>query len=79
MQTILILELQYYLQMDGGGNKIMNVGLRLANTILYDCTGNVKEPIYVDSEGNGIFYVNDGSVSVYIKKDISISVGLPKI
>lgn len=52
-----------------GGNKIMNVGKRLANTILYDCTGNIQEPVYVDSEGNGIFYVNGGSVSVWIKKD----------
>ena len=52
-----------------GGNKIMNVGKRLANTIFYDCTGNIKEPVYVDSEGNGIFYVNGGSVSVWIKKD----------
>ncbi len=52
-----------------GGNKIMNVGKRLSNTIFYDCTGNVKEPVYVDSEGNGIFYVNGGSVSVWIKKD----------
>ena len=55
-----------------GGNKIMNVGKRLAGSILYDCTGNVKEPVYVDQDGNGIFYVNGGSVSVWIKsKDIS--------
>ena len=52
-----------------GGNKIMNVGKRLANSTFYDCTGNVKEPVYVDSEGNGIFYVNGGSVSVWIKHD----------
>lgn len=52
-----------------GGNKMMNVGKFLSNSILYDCTGNVKEPVYVDSEGNGIFYVNDGSVSIWIKKD----------
>ena len=47
----------------------MNVGKNLANSILYDCTGNVKETVYVDNEGNGIFYVNGGSVSVWIKKD----------
>ena len=52
-----------------GGNKMMNVGERLANTVLYDCTGNVKEDIYVDCDGNGIFYCNGGSVSVWIKKD----------
>lgn len=52
-----------------GGGKQMNVGKNLANTILYDCTGNVKETVYVDNDGNGIFYCNGGSVSVWIKKD----------
>lgn len=37
------------------GNKMMNVGERLANTVLYDYTGNVKEDVYVDCDGNGIF------------------------
>ena len=52
-----------------GGSLFMNVGKNLANSILYDCTGNVKETVYVDNDGNGIFYVNSGSVSVWIKKD----------
>lgn len=52
-----------------GGSKIMNVGHKLANTVLYDCTGNVQEDVYVDNEGNGIFYCNGGSVSVWVKKD----------
>lgn len=52
-----------------GGSKQMNVGKNLANTVLYDCTGNIKETVYVDNDGNGIFYVNGGSVSVWIKKD----------
>lgn len=51
-----------------GGCKIMNVGSRLAGCTLYDITGNISEPVYVDHEGNGIFYVNGGSVSVWIKK-----------
>lgn len=51
------------------GSKIMNVGNRLSDTILYDCTGNIKEDVYVDKEGNGIFYCEGGSVSVWIKKD----------
>lgn len=57
---------------NAGGNKMMNVGERLANTVLYDYTGNVKEDVYVDCDGNGIFYCNGGSVSVWIKKDIFI-------
>ena len=52
-----------------GGSKQMNVGVQLANSILYDCTGNLKETVYVDQEGNGIFYCKGGSVSVWIKKD----------
>ena len=54
---------------NAGGNKMMNVGERLANTVLYDYTGNVKEDVYVDCDGNGIFYCNGVSVSVWIKKD----------
>lgn len=51
-----------------GGNIQMNVGKNLANTVLYDCTGNMEETVYVDDEGNGIFYCKDGSVSVWIKQ-----------
>lgn len=47
----------------------MNVGKRLSNSILYDITGNIQEPVYVDQEGNGIFYVNPGSVSIWAKSD----------
>ncbi len=52
-----------------GGSKQMCVGKNLAGSVLYDCTGNVKETVYVDDDGNGIFYVNGGSVSIWIKKD----------
>ena len=51
-----------------GGGKTMNVGKRLANSTFYDYTGNVKETVYVDSDGNGIFYCNGGSVSVWVRK-----------
>ncbi len=51
-----------------GGGKTINVGANLANTVFYDYTGNVKENVYVDNEGNGIFYCNGGSVSVWVKK-----------
>ena len=52
-----------------GGGKTINVGKRLANTVFYDYTNNVRENVYVDSEGNGIFYCNGGSVSVWVKKE----------
>ena len=51
-----------------GGGKMINVGERMANSTFYDYTGNVKEDVYVDQEGNGIFYCNGGSVSVWVKK-----------
>lgn len=56
-----------------GGCIQMNVGKKLANTVFYDCTGNLSETIYVDSEGNGIFYCKDGSVSVWIKQGQNVN------
>mgnify|MGYP001853150253 CR=1 FL=1 len=53
-----------------GGGKQINVGLKLANTVFYDYTGNVSETVYTDHEGNGIFYCNGGSVSIWVKKKI---------
>ena len=55
-----------------GGGKTMNVGKRLADSTFYDYTGNVKETVYVDNEGNGIFYCNGGSVSVWVLKQENI-------
>ena len=52
-----------------GGGKLINVGKKLANSVFYDYTGNVKETVYVDTEGNGIFYCNGGSVSVWVRKE----------
>ena len=56
-----------------GGCINMNVGKNLANSVLYDCTGNLEETVYVDNEGNGIFYCKDGSVSVWIKQGQSVN------
>ena len=51
----------------------MNVGKKLANTVFYDCTGNLQETVYVDNEGNGIFYCKEGSVSVWIKEGKNVN------
>ena len=53
-----------------GGCLQMNVGKNRANSVFYDYTGNMKESVYVDQEGNGIFYVNGGSVSVWVKQNL---------
>ena len=51
----------------------MNVGKKSANSIFYDCTGNLSETVYVDNEGNGIFYCKDGSASVWIKQSQNVN------
>ncbi len=51
-----------------GGGKMINVGKEMANSTFYDFTGNVKEKVYADQDGNGIFYCNGGSVSVWIRE-----------
>ena len=53
---------------NAGGSKAMNVGQNLANCVLIDITGNMKENVYVDKDGNGIFYCDGGSVSIWVKK-----------
>lgn len=42
---------------NAGGSKAINVGQNLANCVLSDITGNMKENVYVDKDGNGIFIV----------------------
>lgn len=54
---------------NNGGSKHINVGNHLKDSIFYDYTGNVKETVYVDAYGNGIFYCNSGSVSIWVRKD----------
>ena len=56
-----------------GGCIQMNMGPELANTVFYDCTGNLSETVYVDNDGNGIFYCKDGSVSIWIKQGQSVN------
>ena len=51
-----------------GGSIEMNLGNRLANTIFYDCTGNIEDTVNTDEEGIGVFHCKDGSCSVWIKK-----------
>ena len=53
---------------NAGGSKYMNVGPNLANCVLMDITGNMPENVYVDKDGNGIFYCDGGSVSIWVKK-----------
>lgn len=51
------------------GEKKMYVGERFAGSQFYDITGNVDEDITIEEDGNALFKVKAGSVSVWVKKD----------
>ena len=53
-----------------GGILTMNVGKKFAGKIFLDYLGNNHDKVYIDSEGNGRFICNGGSVSVWIKEEI---------
>lgn len=50
------------------GSKTMYVGTQFAGAHFFDCTGNRKETIVIGNDGSAEFFVNDGAVSVWIKK-----------
>ena len=50
-----------------GGSKQINLGEKFANTSFYDYTGNADGIVTTDAFGNGNFYCNGGSVSVWVK------------
>lgn len=52
------------------GSINMNMGRELANTSFIDCTGNIADEIITDENGNADFRCSDGSVSVWIKKQL---------
>lgn len=49
--------------------KQMHVGVERAGQIFIDYTNTRKDEVVINEEGNGIFKVNPGSVSVYCQKD----------
>jgi alpha-amylase len=51
-----------------GGSKNMYVGSHFAGATFYDCTYNRQESVMIDANGCGNFYVNGGSISIWIKK-----------
>jgi len=50
------------------GNKIMNVGENRKGEIWYEFTGNIKEEVTIDDQGNGNFLVEGGNLAVWVKK-----------
>ncbi|MBR1540427.1 MAG: alpha-amylase [Clostridia bacterium] len=49
------------------GSVTMNLGKTHANTVFYDCLGNIEDKVYIDQNGDGVFSCKEGSVSVWIK------------
>lgn len=52
-----------------GGTKHMYIGKQHAGCHFADAMGNAKYNIKIDNDGFGDFYVNRGSVAVWVKKD----------
>ncbi|WP_186575990.1 alpha-amylase [Aquibacillus kalidii] len=51
-----------------GGYKWMDVGKRNAGETWYDITGNRGDTVTINQDGFGKFYVNGGSVSIYVQQ-----------
>ena len=52
--------------------KRMNVGAWFGGRSFYDCTGNIEYEILIEEDGNGIFPVNGGSVSVWVPVEAKV-------
>ena len=50
------------------GEKKMYVGEKFAGSLFYDITGNRDDTVTIGDDGNALFKVNGGSVSVWVKK-----------
>ena len=50
------------------GNKVMNVGQNRKGEIWYEFTGNIKDEVTIDENGNGNFLVEGGNIAVWVKK-----------
>lgn len=51
-----------------GGSKRMYVGRQHAGETWHDITGNRSDSVVINSDGWGEFYVNGGSVSIYVQR-----------
>jgi len=49
------------------GWKDLDFGKEKSDTVWYDCTGHITDPVTLSNEGKGTFYVKGGSVSVWIR------------
>jgi alpha-amylase len=50
------------------GNKMMNVGAVRKGEVWRELTGNIKDKVVIDENGNGNFLVEGGKLSVWVKE-----------
>jgi len=51
-----------------GGSRKMDMGIQFAGQWFYDVTGKCQEPVCLSETGTGEFYVDGGTVSVWVTK-----------
>lgn len=51
------------------GNKLMNVGKERKGEVWNELTGNIKDKVTIDNEGNGNFLVEGGKLAIWVKAD----------
>jgi len=49
------------------GGKVMNVGKERKGEVWYEFSGNIKDKVTIDKEGNGNFSVKAGSFAIWVK------------
>lgn len=52
------------------GGKTMNVGKERAGRTWCEFTGNRKEEVVIDEEGNGEFHVSGGNLAIWVDKEV---------
>lgn len=51
------------------GSKVMNVGEHRKGQVWREFTGNIKDEVTIDEQGNGNFLVEGGNLAVWVKKE----------
>ncbi len=60
--------LAFLMSTGDNGNKMMNVGKDRKGEVWYEFTGNIKDEVTIDENGNGNFTVEGGNLAVWVKK-----------
>ncbi len=61
--------LAYLMASGDNGAKTMNVGEGRRGEVWREMTGNIKDEVTIDEQGNGKFTVSGGNIAIWVKKD----------